>query len=95
MRDPGGVRLGTVDSFAQIASKQDGNGGLQEARCALDKAGCHSQPALCVCGAPWFGACITCTEGRGGGVQTEGEAAPQQARLSWLQEGMETEPHSY
>lgn len=50
---------------------------------------------LSVCGAPWFGACITCTEGRGGGVQTEGEAAPQQARLSWLQEGMETEPHSY
>lgn len=54
MRDPGGVRLGTVGSFAQIASKQDGNGGLQEARCALDNAGCHSQPALCVwCSLVW------------------------------------------
>lgn len=48
MRDPGGVRLSTVYSFAQIASKQDGNGGLQEAGCALDNAGCHSHPALCV-----------------------------------------------
>lgn len=66
MRDPGGVRLGTVDSFAQIASKQDGNGGLQEARCALDKAGCHSQPALCVwCSLVWGMYNLHRGEGRG------------------------------